>query len=210
MPACSLTRMIPSNCCPPPAHCWNGRRCADNWGRRRTAKRKAWIGKSRRVNCSDITKKPWPSTDATPNKRVDTTKRYPGTFQGTFFGFPSITSCPCRPCRQPPVLSLSSGLSAMTASVVRNIAATEAAFCRAERVTFAGSTIPASIMLTHSPVAALKPMPTGFFLQPFDDDGAFQTGVVGDLTHRFFQRPHHDVDTGFFVAFALSRLPQRV
>lgn len=48
-----------------------------------------------------------------------------------------------------------SGLSAMTASVVRNIAATEAAFCRAERVTFAGSTIPASNMFTHSSVAAL-------------------------------------------------------
>lgn len=48
-----------------------------------------------------------------------------------------------------------SGLSAITASVVRNKPATEAAYCNAERVTFAGSTIPASNMLTHSPVAAL-------------------------------------------------------
>jgi hypothetical protein len=39
----------------------------------------------------------------------------------------------------PPLFS--SGLSATTASVVKNIAATEAAFCRAERVTFVGSTL---------------------------------------------------------------------
>ena len=52
-----------------------------------------------------------------------------------------------------------SEMSATTASVVRNRAATDAAFCNAERVTFAGSTTPASIMFTHSPVAALKPIP---------------------------------------------------
>ena len=40
------------------------------------------------------------------------------------------------------------GLSATRVSVVRTIAAMLAAFCRAERVTLAGSTIPASIMLT--------------------------------------------------------------
>jgi len=48
-----------------------------------------------------------------------------------------------------------SGLSPTTASVVRNIAATEAAFCSAVRVTFAGSTMPLSTMFTHSSVAAL-------------------------------------------------------
>ena len=36
-----------------------------------------------------------------------------------------------------------SGFSAITASVVRNRPAIEAAFCSAERVTFAGSMIPA-------------------------------------------------------------------
>jgi hypothetical protein len=41
-----------------------------------------------------------------------------------------------------------SGLSAMTASVVRNSAAMDAAFCRAERTTLVGSTIPAA---TRSP-----------------------------------------------------------
>ena len=38
-------------------------------------------------------------------------------------------------------------------------AAIEAAFCSAERVTLAGSMIPAFTMSTHSPVAALKPLP---------------------------------------------------
>ena len=37
-------------------------------------------------------------------------------------------------------------------------AAIDAAFCSAERVTLAGSMIPAFTMSTHSPVAALKPL----------------------------------------------------
>lgn len=57
-----------------------------------------------------------------------------------------------------------SGLSATTASVVNNKADTEAAFCKAERVTFVGSTIPASTMFTHSPLAALNPIPKSTFL----------------------------------------------
>ena len=56
-----------------------------------------------------------------------------------------------------------SGLSATTASVVNNNAETDAAFCNAERVTFVGSTIPASTMFTHSPVAALNPVPNSTF-----------------------------------------------
>ena len=47
----------------------------------------------------------------------------------------------------------------MTASVVRKSAAIDAAFCNAERVTFAGSIIPALIISTYSPVAALRPKP---------------------------------------------------
>ena len=54
-----------------------------------------------------------------------------------------------------------SGLSAMTASVVRNRAARDAAFCSAERVTLAGSMIPALTMSTYSPVAAFRPSPAG-------------------------------------------------
>src|ERR1700685_3857042 len=47
----------------------------------------------------------------------------------------------------------------MTASVVRNSAAMDAAFCRAERVTLAGSMMPAANMSTYSPVAAFRPKP---------------------------------------------------
>jgi hypothetical protein len=50
-----------------------------------------------------------------------------------------------------------SGLSAMTASVVRNSAAIDAAFCSAERVTLAGSMIPVLIMSTYSPFDASRP-----------------------------------------------------
>ena len=50
-----------------------------------------------------------------------------------------------RPCRRraSPAALFSSGLSAMTASVVRNSAAIDAAFCSAERVTLAASMTPA-------------------------------------------------------------------
>ena len=53
---------------------------------------------------------------------------------------------PCRPChRSPPgIAGAFSGLSATTASVVRNSAAIDAAFCSAERATLAGSGIPAA------------------------------------------------------------------
>ena len=44
-------------------------------------------------------------------------------------------------------------LSATSDSVVSTIAATEAAFCRAERVTLVGSTIPAAIMSPYSSFA---------------------------------------------------------
>ena len=53
-----------------------------------------------------------------------------------------------------------SGFDATTASVVKSKAEIDAAFCKAERVTFVGSTIPASSMFTHSPVAALNPVPS--------------------------------------------------
>src|SRR5664279_4421517 len=54
-----------------------------------------------------------------------------------------------------------SGLSATTASVVRNSAAMDAAFCSADRVTLAGSMIPALIRSLYSPVAASRPSPAG-------------------------------------------------
>jgi hypothetical protein len=59
-------------------------------------------------------------------------------------------------CPGPPAAagSSSSGFSTTALSAVRMIAAIEAAFCSAERVTFAGSRMPALNMSTHSPLAA--------------------------------------------------------
>ena len=55
---------------------------------------------------------------------------------------------------------LGSGFSAMAHSVVSSREATEAAFCRAVRVTFLGSMTPALMRSSYSPVAALKPKPS--------------------------------------------------
>ena len=49
---------------------------------------------------------------------------------------------------------LSCGISLIMDSVVRTMAATLAAFCSAERVTFAGSTMPRSSMGPYSPTSA--------------------------------------------------------
>ncbi len=57
----------------------------------------------------------------------------------------------------PPPLS-SSGCSATMHSVVRSRPATLAAFCRAKRVTLAGSMTPALIRSSYYSVSALKPM----------------------------------------------------
>ena len=53
--------------------------------------------------------------------------------------------------------SSSFGFSATIASVVSMSEATDAAFCSAQRLTFAGSMTPALIRSSYSPVAALKP-----------------------------------------------------
>lgn len=53
---------------------------------------------------------------------------------------------PPPPPPPPPPAFLGWGFSAMTASVVRRSEATDAAFCRAERVTLVGSMMPSSIM----------------------------------------------------------------
>ena len=59
----------------------------------------------------------------------------------------------------PPAGSFSSsGISTTALSVVSTSAAIEAAFCRADRVTLAGSMTPALVRSPHSPVAALKPV----------------------------------------------------
>lgn len=57
------------------------------------------------------------------------------------------------------------GMSVTAHSVVRINAAMDAAFCSAERVTFAGSMIPAETMSTHFMALASKPTPFFSFLQ---------------------------------------------
>ena len=52
----------------------------------------------------------------------------------------------------------SAGLSVIRVSVVSRSAAIDAAFCKAARVTFAGSITPAATKSSYSPVAALNPL----------------------------------------------------
>src|SRR5690606_23474529 len=58
-----------------------------------------------------------------------------------------------------PAAGVGCGISATRASVVSRRAAIEAAFCRVDRVTFAGSMTPEAIRSSYWPVAALKPKP---------------------------------------------------
>src|SRR5580693_125991 len=116
--------------------------------------------------------RPEPGCDLTPfqdrNGRIPSAnprkpgsgKRYgPGLGPG-----PSAWLLPDQKSMSPPppgaagALSFS-GFSAITASVVRNRPAIDAAFCSAERVTFAGSMIPALNMSTYSPFEASRPWP---------------------------------------------------
>src|SRR5450759_3032491 len=87
-----------------------------------------------------------------------------------------------------------SGLSAMTASVVRNSAAIDAAFCSAERVTLAGSMMPALTMSTYSPVAASMPgLEGGVVVEKVRN---LEAGVHRDLLERGLQRQPNDVRAG--------------
>ena len=72
---------------------------------------------------------------------------------------PVTSSRSCPACRAPAPLPSFSGTSATIASVVRMFLAIEAAFCSAERVTIAGSMIPAATRSTISFVAAFRPWP---------------------------------------------------
>jgi len=65
------------------------------------------------------------------------------------------------PPGMPPPAPAGSGFSATMHSVVRMFLAIDAAFCRAERVTMAGSMMPALTMSSYSPVSAFRPWPTG-------------------------------------------------
>ena len=116
---------------------------------------------------------------------------------------------PCPPCRHhaawpawPPSLS---GMSVMSASVVRSSDAIDAAFCSAIRSTLVGSMIPACIMSTYSFVSASKPCASVLGgLHLLDHDGALEPGVLHDPPDRLLERPPHDVDAGRLVARELE------
>ena len=97
-----------------------------------------------------------------------------------------------------------SGLSATMTSVVRMFLAMEAAFCRAERVTMAGSMMP---RLDHVFVLAggdVEAHALGAGLDLVHHDRAFQAGVVGDLAERFLERAGHDADAGQLVTLSFD------
>ena len=97
-----------------------------------------------------------------------------------------------------------SGFSATTASVVRNRAPIDAAFCSAERVTFAGSTIAG---LDHVDVLAggrVQAVLAAGLLDEradlLDHDAALEAGVHGDLLQRLLERATDDVRARELVA----------
>ena len=74
----------------------------------------------------------------------------------------------------------------------------EAAFWRAERVTLAGSMMPAFTMSAHS-MAASKPMPFFSFFARSDDDRAVHAGVLGDLAQGLLEGALDDLEADLLV-----------
>src|SRR4028118_2350257 len=123
-----------------------------------------------------------------------------------------------------------SGLSAMTHSVVRNSAAMEAAFCSADRVTFAGAMRPSGGGSTYWPwgrggrflppvpgdllrvdyalgdhvdvlaVGGVQALAHGQVADLLHHDAALEAGVHRDLLDRGLERQAHDVRPGRLVA----------
>src|SRR5665811_699426 len=101
------------------------------------------------------------------------------------------------------------GRSVISVSVVRTIAAMDAAFWRADRVTLAASTMPFSNMSPYSPLRASKPWPRGQRLHALDDDFAVRAGVVGDLADGRFERAAQDAEAHRLVAHELDQVERR-
>ena len=109
-----------------------------------------------------------------------------------------------------PVAPAFSGLSVISASVVRIMPAIDAAFSTAERVTLAGSMIP---RLDHVDVLAQDHVvaDVGVLLlllaaaHQLDHDRAILAGVARDAAQRLFERAAQDVDAGLHVALGLRR-----
>ena len=119
----------------------------------------------------------------------------------------SFINSPCRPCR--PFRGrrrrriggfFGSGFSTTNASVVRTKPAIEAAFCTAERVTFAGSTMPAFTRSAISPVTALRPKP-GLAFRTFSTiTEPSRPAFSAICPKRLFESAPNDVDAGQLVA----------
>ena len=86
-----------------------------------------------------------------------------------------------------------SGMSATRDSVVSTVAATEAAFCSALRVTLVGSMMPRlnhiDVLVVQRVIAVARLLGA---LDLLDDDGAFHARVGRDLANRLFQRAQDD------------------
>src|SRR5476651_527676 len=103
----------------------------------------------------------------------------------------------------PPAPSFS-GLSATTASVVRNSAAIEAAFWSADRVTLAASMTPAFTRSSYSLVEALRPCEP-LRLRTFSTITPPSRPAYRDLLQRLFERTGDDLGTGRNVTLECCR-----
>ena len=102
-----------------------------------------------------------------------------------------------------------SGLSATNVSVVNTKAAMEAAFCKAVRVTLAGSTIPA---FYHVDVFFRQRVEANALIGCFNlryDNRAFQACIGSNLTNRFFNSAFYEVDARLYVAFFMEFIQSR-
>ena len=75
----------------------------------------------------------------------------------------------------------------------------EAAFCKAARVTFFGSTTPALTRSSYSLVATLYPSLPLRRLTSCDHDGAFHAGVVRQRAGRILDGALDDIDADALV-----------
>ena len=115
---------------------------------------------------------------------------------------------PPMPPSPPGIAGAFSGLSATTASVVRNSAAIDAAFCSAERTTLVGSGMPAGscAVLAGGGVQAVAGRETGDLL---GHHAALEAGVDGDLPDRSGQRDLDDLGASGLVVGQVELLERR-
>ena len=103
-----------------------------------------------------------------------------------------------------------SGASATMASVVRMFFAIEAAFCSAERVTMAGSMMPALIEVDHLAGVDVQAEALLGVAHVVHDHGALEPGVRGELAQRLFERALDDaLARGLVVGAVDRRSPRR-